>query len=55
MQNKLGYSVSDTNIDEYAQFKDLSTGDLDATLEIWPSGHAADYRKLNWKAIALPK
>jgi glycine betaine/proline transport system substrate-binding protein len=45
LKNKLGYSVDDTAIDEYAQFKSLSTGDLDATLEVWPSGHAADYKK----------
>jgi glycine betaine/proline transport system substrate-binding protein len=45
LQNQLGYSVSDKKIDEYAQFKALSNGDLDATLEVWPSGHAADYKK----------
>jgi glycine betaine/proline transport system substrate-binding protein len=45
LQNQLGYSVSDKKIDEYAQFKALANGDLDATLEIWPSGHAADYTK----------
>jgi glycine betaine/proline transport system substrate-binding protein len=45
LQNQLGYSVSDKNIDEYAQFKALANGDLDATLEVWPSGHADDYAK----------
>jgi glycine betaine/proline transport system substrate-binding protein len=45
LENQLGYSVSDKNIDEYAQFKALSNGDLDATLEVWPSGHADDYKK----------
>jgi glycine betaine/proline transport system substrate-binding protein len=45
LQNQLGYTVSDRNIDEYAQFKALASGDLDATLEVWPSGHAADYKK----------
>ena len=44
LQNKLGYSVSDKNINEFAQFKALSNGDLDATLEVWPSGHADDYK-----------
>jgi glycine betaine/proline transport system substrate-binding protein len=44
LQNKLGYSVSDKNINEFAQFKALSNGDLDATMEIWPSGHADDYK-----------
>ena len=45
LEDKLGYTVKTTDIDEYAQFKSLSNGDLDATLEVWPSGHAADYTK----------
>jgi glycine betaine/proline transport system substrate-binding protein len=45
LEDKLGYTVDTTKIDEYAQFKSLSNGDLDATLEVWPSGHAADYKK----------
>jgi len=45
LKNQLGYSVGDKDIDEYAQFKALANGDLDATLEVWPSGHAADYKK----------
>jgi glycine betaine/proline transport system substrate-binding protein len=44
LEEKLGYTVSTTDIDEYAQFKSLANGDLDATLEVWPSGHAADYK-----------
>jgi glycine betaine/proline transport system substrate-binding protein len=44
LEQKLGYTVTTTDIDEYAQFKSLSNGDLDATLEVWPSGHAADYK-----------
>ena len=44
LKNQLGYSVSDKNVNEFAQFKQLSTGDLDATLEVWPSGHADDYK-----------
>src|SRR5262245_65268027 len=44
LKNKLGYSFSDKNINEFAQFKALSNGDLDATLEVWPSGHADDYK-----------
>lgn len=43
LKNQLGYSVNDSNVNEYAQFKQLSTGDLDATLEVWPSGHADDW------------
>jgi glycine betaine/proline transport system substrate-binding protein len=45
LEDKLGYTVDTTDIDEYAQFKSLASGDLDATLEVWPSGHAADYKK----------
>jgi len=45
LQEKLGYSVKTTKIDEYAQFPALANGQLDATLEIWPSGHATDYKK----------
>ncbi|HEV8563600.1 MAG TPA: ABC transporter substrate-binding protein [Actinomycetota bacterium] len=43
LQDKLGYTVELVEIDEYGQFQKLATGDLDATLEVWPSGHAQDY------------
>ncbi len=43
LEQKLGYTVNTTDIGEYAQFKGLANGDLDATLEVWPSGHAEDY------------
>jgi glycine betaine/proline transport system substrate-binding protein len=45
LEQKLGYTVELVEIDEFAQFPALSTGDLDATLEVWPSGHAKDYKK----------
>ncbi|MGE5227987.1 MAG: ABC transporter substrate-binding protein [Planctomycetaceae bacterium] len=45
LQDKLGYTVDTTKIDEYAQFPQLQSGQLDATLEVWPSGHAKDYQK----------
>jgi glycine betaine/proline transport system substrate-binding protein len=45
LEQQLGYSVELVEIDEFAQFPALSTGDLDATLEVWPSGHAKDYKK----------
>jgi glycine betaine/proline transport system substrate-binding protein len=32
-------------IDEFAQFPALQSGEVDATLEVWPSGHAKDYKK----------
>ena len=43
LEQQLGYTVSLVDIDEFAQFPALSTGELDATLEVWPSGHAEDY------------
>jgi glycine betaine/proline transport system substrate-binding protein len=43
LRDKLGYDVQLVEIDEYGQFQKLSTGALDATLEVWPSGHAQDY------------
>jgi glycine betaine/proline transport system substrate-binding protein len=45
LEQQLGYTVELVEIDEFAQFPALSTGDLDATLEVWPSGHAKDYKK----------
>ena len=44
MEQELGCTVELVDIDEFAQFPALSTGDLDATLEVWPSGHAKDYK-----------
>ena len=43
LENELGYTVNLVDIDEFAQFPALSSGELDATLEVWPSGHAEDY------------
>ena len=43
LRDKLGYTVELVEIDEYGQFQKLSTGALDATMEVWPSGHAQDY------------
>jgi glycine betaine/proline transport system substrate-binding protein len=45
LRDKLGYTVKTTKIDEYAQFPALANGQLSATLEVWPSGHAKDYKK----------
>lgn len=42
---KLGYKVELVKIDEFAQFPALARGQLDATLEVWPSGHGSDYEK----------
>ena len=45
MEQELGCTVELVDIDEFAQFPALSTGELDATLEVWPSGHAKDYKQ----------
>jgi glycine betaine/proline transport system substrate-binding protein len=45
LEQELGYTVELVEIDEFAQFPALAAGDLDATLEVWPSGHAEDYAK----------
>ncbi|MCG8424769.1 MAG: ABC transporter substrate-binding protein [Proteobacteria bacterium] len=37
--DKLGYKVELVTLDENAQWAALATGDLSASLEIWPSGH----------------
>ena len=42
---KLGYKTQLVKIDEFAQFPALARGQLDATMEVWPSGHGADYTK----------
>lgn len=45
MEQEMGCTVELVEIDEFAQFPALSTGELDATLEVWPSGHAEDYER----------
>ena len=42
LERELDTKVQLVEIDEYAQFPALASGDLDASLEVWPSGHAAD-------------
>lgn len=42
IEEHLGYPVEIVAIDENAQWPALSTGDLHASLEVWPSGHAAN-------------
>ncbi len=43
LEGELGYTVELVEVDEFVQFPSLSDGSLDATLEVWPSGHADDY------------
>ena len=40
LEEQLGYTVEIVTIDENAQWAALASGDLSATLEVWPSGHA---------------
>ncbi len=43
LESELGTSVELVDIDENATWPGLDAGDLDAVLEVWPSGHAEDY------------
>ena len=40
LEQELGYPVEIVAIDENAQWSALASGDLSASLEVWPSGHA---------------
>jgi glycine betaine/proline transport system substrate-binding protein len=42
LESKLGTPVEVVVLDENVAWAGLDAGDLDANLEIWPSGHAAD-------------
>ncbi|MGI9051418.1 MAG: ABC transporter substrate-binding protein [Ilumatobacteraceae bacterium] len=43
LESQLGTAVELVDIDENATWPGLDTGDIDAVLEVWPSGHAEDY------------
>lgn len=45
IEKNLGNKVEKVKIDENLQFAGLASGDLDATLEIWPSGVVAEEQK----------
>jgi len=40
LQEQMGYTVEIVTIDENAQWPALANGDISASLEVWPSGHA---------------
>ena len=40
LEEQLGYPVEVISIGESAQWPAMAAGDLDASLEVWPSGHA---------------
>jgi glycine betaine/proline transport system substrate-binding protein len=43
LEAELGTTVEFVEIDEFATWPGMDAGDIDAVLEVWPSGHAADY------------
>ena len=43
LESKLGTPVKLVELDENAAWAGLDAGDIDANLEVWPSGHAKDY------------
>lgn len=43
LESQLGTSVELLDIDENATWVGMDAGEIDAVLEVWPSGHAADY------------
>ena len=45
MEEQMGCEVELVKIDEFPQFPALARGELDATLEVWPSVHPKEYRQ----------
>jgi glycine betaine/proline transport system substrate-binding protein len=45
LERELGYNVELVKIDENTQFPALASDQLDASLEVWPSGHADDINR----------
>jgi glycine betaine/proline transport system substrate-binding protein len=45
LERELGYAVDLVKIDENTQFPAIASGQLDASIEVWPSGHAADINR----------
>jgi glycine betaine/proline transport system substrate-binding protein len=45
LEEQLGYKVEIVTLDENAQWAALGSGDLSASLEVWPSGHADNVKK----------
>jgi glycine betaine/proline transport system substrate-binding protein len=43
LESKLNTPVKFVEIDEFATWPGMEDGSIDAVLEVWPSGHAADY------------
>lgn len=45
MEDQMGCTVELVEIDEFPQFSAMAQGDLDASLEVWPSVHAKDRKQ----------
>jgi glycine betaine/proline transport system substrate-binding protein len=45
LEEQLSYPVEIITIDENAQWPALATGDLSASLEVWPSGHSENIKQ----------
>ena len=45
LEEQLGYKVELVTIDENLQWAALGKGDISASLEVWPSGHAANVKQ----------
>jgi glycine betaine/proline transport system substrate-binding protein len=45
LEQEMGCTVEVSEIDEFAQFPAMAKGDVDGTLEVWPSGHQKDYKR----------
>jgi glycine betaine/proline transport system substrate-binding protein len=43
LESKLGTAVTLVDVDENVSWTGLDSGDIDANLEIWPSGHTKDF------------
>jgi glycine betaine/proline transport system substrate-binding protein len=50
MENEMGCTVELQEIGETGQFPAMADGDVDATLEVWPSGHLKDRKDYIEKA-----
>jgi glycine betaine/proline transport system substrate-binding protein len=45
LEREYGYDVELVDIDENSQFPEIASDGIDASLEVWPSGHAADINR----------
>jgi len=45
LEEKMGYKVEVTEIDQYKQWPEIASGNLHVSLEIWPSGHPDEIKQ----------